>query len=411
LASALGLLLGPPVGVLSFGIFLKALVADFHASRSAVSFAFTLFNVMAAISVPLVGWMIDRWGPRRVILPATVVYAVVLISATTLGSKIWMFYLFYAALGFSSGGPHPVPYAVVVSRWFNRNRGLALGVMLLGVGTGAIVVPLLAQRLLTLYGWRGTYGIIGLLVLLAPLPVVTALLEYDPKDRGLLPDGDAPASTTQSTEVDGLTWQEIWHTPLFWLLVTIVVLTGASVHAGVLHMAPLLTDRGLTAERAALASSVMGASLLFSRVACGYCLDHFFGPRVAVVFFGACAIGMGILAAGATGNLALLAAFLTGLGMGAESDIIAFFFGRYFGLRAFGTAYGNAFAAFMLAGAAGTLLMGAGYDLTHSYTKPLVGFVSALLIALLLLTRLGPYRYVVAADSSSQEVVTAGAPA
>ncbi len=105
-------------------------------------------------------------------------------------------------------------------------------------------------------------------------------------------------------------------------------LTGASVHAAVLHMPALLSDRGLSLERAALASSVIGLSLLTGRLVCGYLLDRLFAPRVAMFFFGASALGMAVLWAGSTGSVALAAAFFVGLGMGAESDIIAYMISR-----------------------------------------------------------------------------------
>jgi predicted MFS family arabinose efflux permease len=177
-------------------------------------------------------------------------------------------------------------------------------------------------------------------------------------------------------------------------------LTGASVHAGVLHMQPLLIDRGLSPERATVAISVIGLSLLVGRLGCGYLLDRVFAPRVAIFFFGASALGMVTLWLGSTGNVALAAAFLVGLGMGAESDIIAYLISRYFGLRAFGTAFGHCFGAFMLAGAIGTLLMGAGYDWTHSYKVPLAWFFAAMVVALGLLACLGQYRYAAEPEES-----------
>lgn len=395
-ASALGLGLGgPPIAVFSFSIFFKSLVHEFHASRAAVSFAFTLHNVIGAMCAPLVGRLIDRFGVRRVILPATAAFALVLISGRALGTSIWQFYLFYAALGLMSIAASPIPYGVAVSRWFDRRRGLALGFMMLGVGLGAIVVPLLAQRLIAAFGWRMAYAILGFIVLLIPFPLVAFLLRNDPAESGLLPDGVVPQqrSVARKLESEGLTWHEIWHSSTFWLLICAFSLTGASVHAGVLHMQPLLMDRGLSPERAAVAISVIGLSLLVGRLGCGYLLDRIFAPRVAMFFFGASALGMAILWFGRAGNIALGAAFLVGLGMGAESDIIAYLVSRYFGLRAFGTAYGHAFGAFVLAGAIGTLLMGAGYDWTHSYTVPLAWFFSAMVVAVGLLARLGPYRY------------------
>jgi MFS family permease len=396
---ALGLCLGgPPIVVFSFGVFFKSLVHDFHASRAEISFAFTLHNVISAICVPAVGRLIDRIGTRRVILPATAVLALILISGRALGSSIWQFYLFYAALGLIGSSTSPVPYGVVVSRWFNRRRGMALGFMMLGVGLGGIIAPLLAQRLIAAFGWRNAYAIFGLGILLIPLPIITALLEDDPAKRGLAPDGAEVVHRVSQEHCEGLSWHEIWHTPTFWLMICIFFLTGASVHAGVLHMPALLTDRGLSAERAALASSVIGLSLLTGRLGSGYLLDRFFAPRVAIGFFGASATGMAILWAGSTGATALAAAFLVGLGMGAEADVIAYLMSRYFGLRAFGTAYGHGFGAFVLAGAMGALLMGAGFDWTHSYTVPLAGFFVAMMIAIGLLTRLGPYRYAAEAE-------------
>src|SRR6266436_2935218 len=237
------------------------------------------------------------------------------------------------------------------------------------------------------------YAIFGFIVLLIPFPVVATLLKNDPVERGLLPDGveSQQSLAVRHGEIPGLTWHEIWHSPTFWLLICVFFLTGASVHAGVLHMPALLTDRGLSPEHAALASSIIGLSLLVGRLGSGYLLDRFFAPRVAMSFFGASALGMAILWLGSTGNIALGAAFLVGLSMGAEADIIAYLISRYFGLRAFGTAFGFAFGSFVLAGALGTLTMGAGFDLTHSYRAPLGVVFFSMLGAVAFMSRLGPY--------------------
>jgi len=235
--------------------------------------------------------------------------------------------------------------------------------------------------------------------LLITLPVLSLLLRGDPRDKGLAPDGvaadDTPASGTASLRnaESGLSWQETWHRPEFWTLIGSFFFASASVHACMLHMPALLNDRGASAQTAALASSVVGMALLIGRFGTGYLLDRFFAPRIAVIFFAATALGIGVLLTGAAGKLALGAAFLVGLGMGAEADIIAYSLTRYFGLKAFGTTYGYAFGAFLVAGALGTFLMGAGFDWTHSYRVPLGGFLVASLVAAWLMTRLGPYKF------------------
>lgn len=396
LTAALGLFLGsPPILVFSFGVFLKALNQEFHSGRAAISFAFTLHNLFSAVCAPVAGWLIDHYGARRLILPTTVVFGFILAVSKFLTANLWQFYAFYLVLGVISSGMSPVPYGNVVSHWFDRRRGLALGLMMLGLGLGAMVMPLLAQRLITLFGWRIAYATVGCAVLLVSAPVVATFLKQRPETMGLLPDGVklAPNAIAREGGDVGATWHEASRSSTFWLMVSAFFLVGASVHACVLHTAAILSDRGSTAQVAALATSVVGAALLIGRVVSGYLLDRFFGPRIAAIFFGGVAIGIALLWIGNSRELGFGGAFLVGLGMGAEVDIIAYLTSRYFGLRAFGEIYGYAFGAFALAGGVGTFLMGAGFDLTRSYRAPLAVFFTATLVAILLMTRLGPYRY------------------
>jgi MFS family permease len=183
-------------------------------------------------------------------------------------------------------------------------------------------------------------------------------------------------------------------------MICVFSLAGASVHGAALHMSAIFTDRGVTAERAAIATSVVGIAVMLGRLTSGYLLDRLFAPRVAILFYGATALGIVILCAGTSGPLAFVASFLVGLGLGAEVESMAYMITRYFGLASFGTAYGHAFGAFMLSGAAGVLLMGAGYDRFHSYTVPLAALCGAMVLALILLTRLGPYRFGVEAETN-----------
>lgn len=394
--SALGLFLGAPLTVFSFSVFFKSLAGDFHASRAAVSFSFSLFNFVGALWLPGTGALIDRFGARRVILISTLLFGLVLCSAWWVGGSLWQLYLFFSVLGIAmASGPAPVPYGTVISHWFDRHRGLAMALAMMGIGIGSIVVPMLAQRLIAVHGWRITFMIFGVAVLLLPLPLLYAWLEDDPSQRGLHPDGDVQAGNSRPPSQDqpGDHWREIWHSPTFWNLVCIFILTGAAVHGAALHMSAIFTDRGVTAERAAMATSLVGAAVIVGRLASGYLLDRLFAPYVAIVFYGATAVGIAMLSTGIAGPLALVAAFLSGLGMGAEVESMGYMVSRYFGLRAFGVAYGVAFGAFMIAGSAGVLWMGAGYDRYHSYTVPLVSLCAAVVLALVLLSRLGPYRY------------------
>src|SRR5580704_1560838 len=151
-ASAVGLFWGVPVTVYSFTVFLKPLMQEFHAGRAAVSLAYTLHLIVGALSAPLAGWLIGRYGARRVILPATAMFGALLLSNKVLSGDLRHFYLFYAALGFVLHGLSPIPYGYVVSHWFDRHRGLALGLMMIGIGSGAMIMPPFAQQLIARFG-------------------------------------------------------------------------------------------------------------------------------------------------------------------------------------------------------------------------------------------------------------------
>jgi MFS family permease len=394
-AAAVGLFWGAPITVYSFSVFLKPLMQDFHAGRTAVSLAFTLALTLAALSSPFVGWLIGRYGARMVILPATAMAGTILILNKVLSSSIWHFYFFYAVLGLLIHGMSPLPYGHVVAHWFDRHRGLALGLMMVGIGSGAMIMPSLGHALIARYGWHTAYAILGSMVLLISLPVVAVVLKKKPQDLGLWPDGARPAlgAALPDTSFLGLSRSDAWHGRTFWILVCAVSLVSVSVQGCLVHMTAMFIDRGVPVQTAALAASVMGAAVLIGRVGTGCLLDRFFGPHVAALFFGGTALGLGLLLIGSALSVAFLGAFLVGLGLGAEVDMIAYLVSRYFGLRSFAEIYSLVFGAFGLAGAFGPLLMGAGFDRTGSYHVPLAAFLAATLVAAVLMTRLGPYRY------------------
>jgi len=394
LTSAVGLFWGVPIAVYSFGVFLRPVMEEFHVGRAAVSLGFTVQLFVAALCTPWTGWLLDRFGARKVILPFTALFGAVLISNRFFSGSLWKFYFFYAGLGFFVHGLGPVPYGYVISQWFDRRRGLALGLMMLGIGGGAIVMPSLAQQLITRFGWHTAYTILGSAVWLVAVPTVAAFLKERPQDLGLLPDGARARDSAEETKAarPGLLAKEAWRTATFWLLACAFFLVSASVQGCVVHLAAMLSDHGIKAQTAALGSSLIGAAVLIGRVGIGYLLDRIFAPRLAALCFAATAFGIGLLGSGST-SMAFAGAFLVGFGLGAEVDLIPYLTGRYFGLHAFGKIYSSAFAAFALAGALGPLIMGAGFDKAGSYRGPLIAFAAATLLAAMLLARLGAYRY------------------
>jgi MFS family permease len=396
LISALGLFLGPiPIVVFSSGVFLKPMTQEFHSGRGAVSFAFTLQHAMTAFGLPFAGRLIDRFGPRRVTLSSTIIGGLILLSAYFCTGRIGQLYMFYGILGIANSATGVMLYAHVISHWFDKYRGLALGATMFGLGAGAVIMPSAAQYLIARFGWRLTFGIVGAAMLTVTLPLLTMFLEERPEVMGLLPDG-RPHDVTANLRAEpdpGLSWSEAWHVPTLWLLFCGFILVAVSVQACLAHIPAILADRGSPARAAALASSLFGAGLLVGRTGSGYLLDRFFAPRVAAVIFGCAAFGIGLLRIEGSQELAFSAAFLIGFGQGAEADIMAYLTSRYFGLRCFGAIYGFVFAGYALAGGLGAYLMGVAFDATGSYALALTLFCTATLIGAGLMMRLGPYRY------------------
>jgi len=379
----------------TFGVFSNPISQEFSWSRTETSLAYSLSLIVYCLATPFVGRLVDRIGARKVIIPSVLIFGLSLLSFNFLSGSLWHFYLIYVVMGLVGGGSSLVPYAGVISHWFDKKRGLALGLAAIGVGMSTFLMPSIAYGLVAATGWRGAYTILGLVIMGVTVPVVALFLVDKPQLMGLLPDGEIEATEgppTQRVEVQGLTGVEALRTGTFWLLFVAFFLIGISVVGCLIHLVPLLTDRGVSAQTAAFATSVLGGAVIAGRVSCGYLLDRFFAAYVALIFFLGAAGGILLLWSGAGGVWAFVAAFLIGMGMGAENDIIAYAVSRYFGLRAYAEIYGYALISFALGGVVGPLMMGIGYDRTGSYTVVLGVFVLATLAGAVLMTRLGPYR-------------------
>jgi predicted MFS family arabinose efflux permease len=359
--------------VFSFSTFLKPLSGAFGWSRESVSASFGFAALTVAVCSPLLGRLLDRYGPRRVILPCMAVFGLSFGSLGLLTPSLAHLYAVFVLMGIVGNGTTQMGYSRAVSTWFVRSRGLALSLVMAGSATGAIIFPPLAQWLIDGYGWRTAYFVLGAMVLLFGLPL-TAIFVREKKDARL---------ATESAR-DGFTVAQGVRSRAFWILLATLFLGSISVNGAITHLSPLLTDRGMATHQAALVASVLGVASFAGRLLTGLLLDRFFGPHVGVCLLGATAAGILILSSAGSMGMALLAAVLIGLGLGAEADITPYLLTRYFGLHAFSTLYGFTWTAYAVAGALGPMLMGRAFDATGSYTTLLLvlsggTFVSAAL--------------------------------
>jgi len=367
--------------VYTFAVFVKPLSAAFAWNRESISIGFALAAVTLGVISPLLGRLIDRLGPRRVILPCVLIFSVAMASLSLLHSGIAQFYLTCIVLGVVGNGAAHLAYARSISTWFHQRLGTALACVMLGAGLGAMLLPLVAQSVVTHFGWRAAYLTLGTIALLFGFPLSYRYIV----DRGPKP---ALSSSTQThfaaAPLTGLTWQAGLRSYAFWIIIAVLFVGSIAMNGAITHLSALLTDRGITATNAALCASLLGGSSILGRIAVGWLLDRFFGARVYFAITLISAAGIFFLAHAANFTSGAFAAALIGIGAGGEAAITPYLLTRYFGIRAFSTLYGITWTFYAAAGATGPILLGRAFDSTGSYASLLTLLAAALAVAAVL---------------------------
>ncbi len=387
-ACACGLLVGAgAILIFTFGVFLKPVTEDLGISRGALSSGLGISAWFVALSCPIVGWLIDRFGTRRVMVPGVLLFALAVASFGFMQAEpVFLIYAIFCIAGFISGVQTPIPYAAVISHWFDNHRGIALGLATAGVGLGVALMPQFAAFLIGRFGWRDAYFGLGLaVVVLAWIPVV--IFVRDP------PWASASGRAAATSALPGIDASAALKSRNFWLLSMAFFLGVMAINGTIVHIVALLTDRGIPLQVATGALSVAGLAIIIGRIICGWCLDRFWGPYVAVCFFILPIAGIALLLSALPYPVPLIGSALCGAGIGAEIDLMAFFISRYFGLKAYGKIYGLMFMLFNIGTGLGPALSGRAFDRFHSYSQVLIGYEVALALTCVLLLGLGKYEF------------------
>jgi len=395
-ACAVGMALGAPTFLIySFGVFIEPLSQGLGAGRGAVSLGLSFAMLGNLVASPLIGMLSDRYGARRMVLIGVVALALVL-AGFSLVQTVLHLYLASMLLVFLGAGTGPITYTQIISSWFNKRRGLALGIALIGIGVGGTLAPIVSQALISEYGWRNAYRILALIIFVISFPVLFLILRDRPAEIVTSEaETESPAEELEpEPEKTGFSvWQAV-RTREFWLL-AVGFLVVAMGNSGLLvHLPPLLTDAGLTPEKAALFAGFMGFGVMIGRAVGGYLLDIFHAPYVAICFLIGPFIAYAFFQSGVDPSLAYIPVLLFGIGMGAEFDVIPFLVTRYFGLKNFGVIYGINISTFSIGTGLGPAIMGFGYDKFGSYTISIWIAMAALVVGSVLISRLGNYRFV-----------------
>jgi predicted MFS family arabinose efflux permease len=359
-----------PIVPYTFSLFLNPLHSEFGWKREAIGGTFGLAAITVALVSPGIGVLLDRFAPRRIILPSILIFALALALLSRLGPHIGQFYLTFFVLGLVANGTAQFAYTRTVLTWFHKHRGFALALLLTGSGVGSILYPPITLWAIQHHGWRNAYLLLGGIALLG-LPL-TALLVRNRPDTAVREDRSSETGTTVAGALG---------TAAFWILACIIMLSAFSENGLVTNLAAILTDHGVIAQSAALALSVRGGAGIVGRLCVGFLIDRFSPHRIQTFILLLSAVGTLILAFASSSLIALIGAALLGIGLGSEADVAPYLLARYFGRRHFSVLYGLTWTAYAIGGATGPMMIGHLYDRAGFYQPRFIVYLACVSFA------------------------------
>ena len=368
-----------------FSVLLRPLALDFGWTREQVGGGFALFAASAAIAAPFWGRLFDRIPAWRVATPCLASCGLGLVALAAMPPRLALFRTVLVGIGVAIAGTTALAYTRVLTTWFDRLRGLALGVLLASAALAGVVVPPAAQAVTSRSGWRAAFALAGVSIVVIAVPILAVFVrerEVQPSPR---PGSGDPAPARAA-----------FRTVRYWTLL-LMIFAGAATNGGlVAHVVAHLVDRGIAPGPAALVVSTLGGSTLAGRLLAGWLLDRAPAPRVGALLIALCAVGTTLFAFAGTFVSACIAALVFGLGFGGEMDVAPYLLSRYFGLESLSTLYGFVWSTQGLGTAFGSLLLGAAFGRFGSYDAALFSLAAAALVTGLLLLRLPPPQRAVA---------------
>jgi len=342
------------------GLFVQPLDEEFAWTRAQVQGMFTVFSVTGLLVVPFIGWLTDNLGVRRLVLFSLVGTAIGYLCLAFLTRSITTFYIAAGVIAALGAGTTPITWTKAISGWFDRQRGMALGLALAGTGFAALTAPNYVAMLLDRFDWRGAY--LGLaLIPLAALPFVFFLLKDPPGSVGNR-DSAAPALTGKSVPEALKDWK-------LWLIFLSFFLLSGAIGGSIPNLVPLMMDASIDRGKAASIVGLIGIAVIAGRIIVGYCIDRFWAPGVAAVVQSLPVLSALILIQPELSvPMVSTAVILIGFAAGAEFDLIAFLVGRYFGLRNYAKIYVVPYVGFAISAGIAPTLFGHLYDIQDSYT-------------------------------------------
>lgn len=366
----------------SSSLFVKPLEAEFGWSRSEIAFGLTLVLLTVAVASPLVGSLTDRFGARRVGIPAIILYALCCFSLSAIPASLNAYYIALVATAIMISGTTAIVFAPLVVRYYHKSRGMALAMMM--SGTALIMIPLspLLLQINTGFSWRYGYALLGGLALFVSLP--GALLAARQRDD------IATDCTLAAPEASGMQLGDAIRIGAYWRLQGGIIFSTLPL-GGLLNQIPaFLSDSGLSNSVVGFLTSGFAIFIILGRTVSGLLFDFIHPPAVAAAIMSGAALGCFVFAAGEPSVLLYFCAVaLVGSAMGAEGDIQAFFVARHFGLRSYSAIFGTISLSTSICLGLGAYIYGAMQEHFGDYRLVLYCSVASFIAAALLLLSLG----------------------
>ena len=373
----------------SFGIFFEPLLAEFGWTKAMTSGAFSLSFFLTGILGVFAGRLTDRFGPRVVLTVCGFFLGLgyLLVSQT---STVWQLYLFYGvvvALGMSAS---VIPLQSTIARWFAKRRGTMNGIIISGIGVGMVIIPPIAQWLISSYGWRTSYIVVGITALVTII-LTAQFLRREPGKMGQLPYGEGELEVKVSSPDTGFSLREALRSWQFWTLVVALLCFTMGEGTILVHIVSHAIGLGISAASAALIIPVIGAVSIPGRILLGMAGDRIGNRPAYVIGFVFLSVSLFWLLVAKELWMLYLFAVIYGFGYGGLSALISPIIAELFGLSSHGVIMG---VVIMFGGtggmAIGPLLAGHIFDITGGYQSAFLMYAAISVIGLILVSRLRP---------------------
>ncbi len=394
----LTLLFGTSTVNVLFNVLGAPMTEEFGWERSVMTNGLSLETVLVGVSIVALGFLIDRYGPRIPSVPMAMAFGVGLMLMAAMPNSQFMFYLLCAVIGAGAGAVNPVAHSTVVSAWFKDRRGLALGILMAGLGACGVLMPYLANWVLAWGGWRMTFLVIGALCTIIPAGVY-AFITRMPADH----EAERLAARKRGKMAGESLWTIARSYRQFWLLSISIFLVSSATFGLMGQVVPMTTDKGIDQVTAVGILSVLSLSSLFARLVVGFLLDRFYAPVIGTIIFALCAVGVYFMITSSNTGLLFLASVLIGLGLGAEGDIAAYMCSRYFPKHSYGRVLGFIYFLYAQGSAFGIFLLGQIYGATGSYQSGALPIILLVGVAIVCLLFMGPYRFTLDHESAGAD--------